>query len=80
MWQDGDKGARDTLIRYNAEDVASLPALAEIVYNGMLARLPAPMTPMEPWPRASIDLPYDHELVRRLTSRGATPYWVMGGL
>ncbi|HJO81168.1 MAG TPA: ribonuclease H-like domain-containing protein, partial [SAR202 cluster bacterium] len=33
MWLNGDQGAKDTLIRYNAEDVASLPRLAEITYT-----------------------------------------------
>ena len=33
MWTMGSAGALETLVRYNAEDVASLPALADLVYN-----------------------------------------------
>ena len=68
MWQGGDTGARDTLIRYNAEDVVSLPALADIVYNTLLARLPVPQSPIEHRPRPVPDLPYDPDVVRRLTA------------
>jgi uncharacterized protein YprB with RNaseH-like and TPR domain len=68
MWQEGEAGARDTLIRYNAEDVASLPALAEIVYNALLAELPVSQSPIEHRPRPVIDLPYDPDVVRRLTA------------
>jgi uncharacterized protein YprB with RNaseH-like and TPR domain len=68
LWSRGDTGARDTLIRYNAEDVASLPALAEYVYNGLLARLPLSRPPVDSWPRPTIDLPYSRDLVERLTA------------
>ena len=69
MWERGDAGARDTLIRYNAEDVASLPGLAEIAYNRLLAELPAPVDPIDRWPRVQIDLPFDMEVVGRLAAR-----------
>ena len=68
MWQRGDVGALDTLIRYNAEDVASLPALGDIAYNQLLARLPVSQTPLEHRPRPVLDLPYDPDVVRRLHS------------
>jgi uncharacterized protein YprB with RNaseH-like and TPR domain len=71
MWEGGDRGARDTLVRYNAEDVASLPALAEIVYNQMLSGLSAPRSPLQQWERPLIDLPYDPDAIGRLhSSRG----------
>ncbi len=69
MWEHGDRGARDTLIRYNAEDVASLPALAEFVYNQMLAELPVPLRPIDNWPRVDLDIPYDMDVVRRVRDR-----------
>ena len=78
LWLQGDAAARDTLIRYNAEDVASLPALAEIVYNGLLARLPLSRPPVASWPRPAVDLPYDRDLVERLTARSTAPYWATG--
>lgn len=66
MWRKGDKGARDTLVRYNAEDVASLPALADLVYNRLASRLPVPFRPLDPTPRNVIDLPYDVDARGRL--------------
>jgi len=66
MWREGDKAARDTLIRYNAEDVASLPALAEIAYNALVERLPVQCQPLSPLPLYEMDLPYDIDVIRRL--------------
>lgn len=66
MWRRGDKGALATLVRYNAEDVASLPALADIVYRELSGRLPVPCRQPETWPRPVIDLPYDMDVVQRL--------------
>ena len=66
MWRRGDAGARDTLIRYNAEDVASLPVLAEIVYNRLTSELSVPCRPLSPSPRQIIDLPYEIDAVTRL--------------
>ena len=69
MWENGDKGARDTLIRYNAEDVGSLPALADIVYNRLALRLPVPCSSPGPFPRQPIDhLHYDVDAILRLKS------------
>ena len=76
MWQQGDEGARDTLVRYNAEDVASLPALAEITYSklaGRLAgrpagRLPTDVSSLPPTHRHDIDLPFDMKVIERLKS------------
>ncbi|MCH7787441.1 MAG: ribonuclease H-like domain-containing protein [Chloroflexi bacterium] len=66
MWQDGNRDARDTLIRYNAEDVASLPALSEIVYNGLASRLSIRPQPLAPAIRHDITLPYDIDTIRLL--------------
>ena len=66
MWREGDKAARDTLIRYNAEDVASLPALADIAYNALVERLPVQCQPLSPLPLYEMDLPYDIDVIRRL--------------
>ena len=66
MWESGDGGARDTLIRYNAEDVASLVALADIAYNQLAAKFWLAPKPLTPLPRPALDLPYDTGVVRRL--------------
>ncbi len=70
LWQRGDERARDTLVRYNAEDVASLPALAEIAYNRLAARLPIQTDKLAPTHRFDIDLPYDLDIIERLGYRG----------
>ena len=41
----GTKGRSKTLVRYNAEDVLSLPKLAEIAYNRLAAGIDAPAFP-----------------------------------
>ena len=66
MWRNGDKAARDTLVRYNAEDVASLPKLAEIVYDGLTDRLDVPCARLEPSDVPNITLPFDEEVIERL--------------
>lgn len=66
MWRRGSDEARQTLVRYNAEDVASLPALAEIVYNRLAERLPIRAERLAPSHRHNIDLPYDLGVIRRL--------------
>lgn len=71
-WTRGDARALETLVRYNAEDVASLPALAEIAYDRLAARLPMPTSapPLAPTHRHSIDLPYDIDVIERIKRRG----------
>jgi uncharacterized protein YprB with RNaseH-like and TPR domain len=67
MWEDGERGARDTLVRYNAEDVASLPAIAEFVYDRMIDLLPIAVPTLDPWPRADIGhLPFDPAVIANL--------------
>ena len=67
MWQDGDAAARETLLRYNAEDVASLPLLADHVYNRMLDRGSAPCGPLDTLARPPLELSYDIGVIKRLT-------------
>ena len=68
MWRQGDKGARDTLVSYNAEDVVSLPRLAEFAYDRLASGLGAPCTSLSPWQHPSLELPYDEDAVTRLRS------------
>ena len=68
MWtRYGSRDALDTLIRYNAEDVYSLPKLAEIAYNNLAdaAGSPAPRLDRLPFPEP--ELPYSAEVVREMT-------------
>ena len=66
MWTMGSAGALETLVRYNAEDVASLPALADLVYNRSAEMLWPRLPRLEPSPRHDIDLPYDPAIVAAL--------------
>lgn len=68
MWRNGDAGARDTLVSYNAEDVASLPRLAEIVYGRLASVCDAPCLRLEPREPHTLDLPYDEDAVARVKS------------
>ena len=69
MWEDGDRGARDTLVRYNAEDVASLPVIAEFVFEAMVDLLPVSIPQLSPWARTRVDhLRLDHSVLARLRS------------
>ena len=65
MWLNGDAGARDTLVRYNAEDVASLPLLSETVYNRLAAEMPNEIDTLAPSHRHVIDLPFDPQTVEK---------------
>ena len=67
MWTMGSAGALETLVRYNAEDVASLPALADLAYNELAETLWPRLPRLEPSPRHDIDLPYDPAIVAALT-------------
>ena len=65
----GHRGALQTLVRYNAEDVIALMPLASLVYNSLASELPlsAPVLPAPERPR--LELPYDAELVEWLGER-----------
>ena len=69
MWSRGNEGALDTLIRYNAEDVYSLPKLAEIAYRRISNSIGAPNGGLDSWEYPESDLPYDLDVIREL---GAT--------
>lgn len=69
MWLDGVKEARDTLVRYNAEDVLSLPQLADIVYTGFCHGLPFSTPDLPPFPISEVDLPYDTRVIAELQDR-----------
>jgi hypothetical protein len=66
LYRQGNPGALETLIRYNAEDVAVLLPLAALTYNLLARELPfdAQLTPMPV--RPDLDLPYDRDLVEWL--------------
>lgn len=68
MWQHGDEGALQTLIRYNAEDVQSLPKLAEIAYNHLSSTIGSPAGPLAPHTYPENDLPYDVDVIARLVA------------
>ena len=72
MGQEGEPDAVPTLIRYNAEDVASLPRLAEHAVRTLAADTPLarPATPSFPEYDTSA-LPYDASLVEYLQQRKA---------
>ena len=67
MAQEGEPRALETLIRYNAEDVASLPLLAEYAYGQNSAGTPMALPGFSsPAHFDTSALPYDGALVRHL--------------
>ncbi len=76
MWelaQRGEDEALQTLIRYNAEDVASLPLLAELAVGELSAGTPMADTPVPLFPRFDCStLPYDRSLVSYMTGLQTT--------
>ena len=68
MWGHGNQGALDTLIRYNAEDVLSLPKLAEIAYRRIADSIGAPNGSLDSWTYPDTDLPYDLDVIRALSA------------
>ena len=70
MWTRGNQGALDTLIRYNAEDVLSLPKLAEIAYNRLSSSIGAPVCALEPVEYPETELEYDAEVIGWLRGVG----------
>lgn len=75
MANDGEPEALTTLIRYNAEDVASLPRLIEMMVDEMAYGTPLTATMPPTFPEYDTDaLPYDSGLVRYLTRSARTRY------
>jgi uncharacterized protein len=68
-YQQGNKAALDTLVRYNLEDVVNMQYLADIVYNQSSARFPIDIEPLPSPSKYVLDLPYDSELVDYLSDR-----------
>ena len=66
LHQRGHRGTLETLVRYNAEDVAVLLPLAALTYNLLARQLPceAPLAAVPS--RPVVDLPYDRDLVESL--------------
>ena len=67
MWERGNQGALDTLIRYNAEDVLSLPKLAEIAYNRLSSSIGSPASRLGALEYPEFDLPYDPDVIYYLS-------------
>lgn len=68
MANEGEPGALETLIRYNAEDVASLPGLTALAVQQLAAGLPMDFRPALHYPGFDRDsMPYDALLVQYLT-------------
>jgi len=65
-YQRGNRAALDTLIRYNLEDVVNLQYLADIAYNGAVARLPIKVEPLPVHEKFVVDTPFDPDLIHRL--------------
>lgn len=68
-YQEGNKKALNTLLRYNLEDAVVLQSLAEAVYNESVRKLPIQVEELLPGRLPDIDIPYDEELVRKLRRR-----------
>ncbi len=72
MAGEGEPDAIQTLVRYNAEDVASLPELARLTYDMLTSRLPISVPPAPKFPDYDTDLlPYDSSLVEYLSGSRA---------
>ena len=54
------------MVRYNAEDVTSLPELADLVHHQLLDSLPLPPHTLDRWPRVIDELPYDPKVIKYL--------------
>ena len=75
MWQRGSRGALDTLVRYNAEDVFSLPKLAEIAYNRLSTSIGSPASSLESQQYPETELPYDVNVIDLLSGTVRRSRW-----
>ena len=74
MANDGEPDALSALVRYNAEDVASLPRLTGLLVNEMAHGTPLASTAPPAFPEYDTDaLPYDRGLVRYLRRASRYP-------
>ena len=69
LHRQGHRGALNTLLRYNAEDVSVLLPLAAMVYNLRTLDLPFSAPSIQIPERLLVNLPYDSELLE----------WLVGG-
>jgi len=65
-YQQGNKPALDTLIRYNLEDVVNLQYLADVAYNEAVARLPIKVESLPVHGKFVVDTPFDPDLIHYL--------------
>ncbi len=65
-YEQGNKAALDTLIRYNLEDVVNLQYLADAVYNQAIAKLAIRVAALPALSKHCLTIPFDSELVRYL--------------
>lgn len=71
-YRQGNKGALDTLIRYNLEDVVNLQYLADMAYNFALTGLPIEVKPLPVRPKYVVNAQFDADLIAYL-KRLASP-------
>lgn len=75
LWRlanEGEPGALDTLVRYNAEDVVSLPRLAALAVSDLAHGTPLAESVPPAFPAFDTGtLPFDRDLVRYLTGGAA---------
>jgi hypothetical protein len=70
MAEEGEIGAMQTLVRYNAEDVASLPRLAALAVEKLSTGTPLEQPALPVFPVAAVSrLPYDRSLIDFLIER-----------
>jgi uncharacterized protein YprB with RNaseH-like and TPR domain len=68
LWQyheQGIKGALETLLRYNLEDVIHLPTLLALVYNSRIQKLPFTLSPLVVPPLPTIPFHFSETLIYR---------------
>ena len=75
-YQQGNRAALDTLVRYNLEDVVNLQYLADVAYNEAVARLPIKVEPLPVHEKFAVDTPFDPDLIHHLRqlTREMLPY------
>lgn len=65
-YQQGNRAALDTLVRYNLEDVVNLQYLADVAYNEAVATLPIKVEPLPLHEKFRVDTPFDPDLIHYL--------------
>ena len=71
----GRRGALDTLLRYNLEDVVNLERLVQLAYNSMLASVPIPVERLAPNERPALPYRHDEGLIGEVVAEASrNPY------